>query len=181
MGKSHQRGWVVLRGKKWYGYYRRTVLDPTKNEQKIDTVPIILGLKSQLTKFQARERLEQEIAKHTGQNAGGHVMNDGAVTFGWFVPNRFLPLKEANWKPETAMVKRLLIQRDLIDGFDHVPLENVDRFTLQVHLNKMAKTRSKDRVLQIRGLRAGYLCRGSRARVPRQRPCQKGDSSFAVA
>jgi hypothetical protein len=24
--------------------------------------------------------LEQEIAKHTGQNPGGHVMNDGAVT-----------------------------------------------------------------------------------------------------
>ncbi len=43
MGKSHQRGWVVLRGKKWYGYYRRTVLDPIKNEQKVDTVPSFLA------------------------------------------------------------------------------------------------------------------------------------------
>ena len=151
MGKSHQRGWVVLRGKNWYGYYRRTVLDPIKNEQKVDTVPVILGSKSQLTKFQARERLEQEIAKQNGQTpGGGRVMNDGAVTFGWFVRNRFLPLKEANWKPETAKVKKLLIQKDLIDTFDHMPLENFDRFTLQVHLNKLAKTRSKDRVLQMR-------------------------------
>ena len=150
MGKSHQRGWVVLRGKKWYGYYRRTVLDPTKNQQKVDTVPVILGQKSELTKFQARERLEQEIAKHNGQNPGGRVMNDGAVTFGWFVRNRFLPLKEANWKPETGKVKKLLIQKDLIDSFDHIPLESFDRFTLQVHLNKLGKTRSKDRVLQIR-------------------------------
>ena len=150
MGKSHQKGWVVLRGKKWYGYYRRTVLDPIKNEQKVDTVSVILGQKSQLTKFQSRERLEQEIAKQNGQTPGGRVMNDGAVTFGWFVRNRFLPLKEANWKPETAKVKKLLIQKDLIDTFDHMPLESFDRFILQVHLNKLAKTRSKDRVLQMR-------------------------------
>ena len=150
MGKSHQRGWVVLRGKKWYGYYRRTVLDPIKNEQKVDTVSVILAQKSQLTKFQARERLEQEIAKQNGRTPGGRVMNDGAVTFGWFVRNRFLPLKEANWKPETAKVKKLLIQKDLIDTFDHMPLESFDRFILQVHLNKLAKTRSKDRVLQMR-------------------------------
>jgi hypothetical protein len=90
MGKSHQRGWVVLRGKKWYGYHRRTVLDPTNNEERVETLTVILGQKSQMTKFQARERLELEIAKQNGQNPGGPVMNDGAVMFGWFVRNRFL-------------------------------------------------------------------------------------------
>jgi integrase len=150
MGTSHQRGWVRLRGKKWYGYYRRTVLNPIKNEQKIDTVQVILGQKSQLTKFRARERLEQEIAKQNGQTPAGRVMNDGAVTFGWFVRNRFFPLKEAKWRPETAKVKKLIIQKDLIDPFDGSPLENFDRFTLQVHLNKLGVTRSKDRVLQIK-------------------------------
>jgi integrase len=47
-------------------------------------------------------------------------------------------------------VKKLLIQRDLIDPFDKTPLGNFDKFTLQVHLNNLAKTNSKDRVLQIR-------------------------------
>lgn len=150
MGKSHQSGWVVLRGKKWYGYYRRRVLDPTRNEQKVDAIAVILGQKSQLTKFQARERLEQQIAKQNGQTAVGRVMNDGAVTFGWFVRNRFFPLKEAKWRPETAKVKKLIIQKDLIDPFEGIPLENFDRFTLQVHLNKLGVTRSKDRVLQIK-------------------------------
>ena len=150
MGKSHQRGWVVLRGKKWYGYYRRTVLDPITNEQKVDVIPIVLGPKSELTKFQARERLKQEITKQTGMDSGGRVMNDGSVTFGWFVRNRFFPLKEANWKPETAKVKRLIIQKDLVETFDGIPLENFDRFALQLHLNQLAKTRSKDRVLQIK-------------------------------
>src|SRR3974390_1114103 len=150
MGKSHQRGWVVLRGRKWYGYYRRTVLDPITNEQKVDIIPIVLGPKSELTKFQARERLEQEGTKQTGTDSGSRVMNDGSVTFGWFVRNRFFPLKEANWKPETAKVKKLIIHKDLVETFDGIPLENFDRFALQLHLNQLAKTRSKDRVLQIK-------------------------------
>jgi hypothetical protein len=54
MGKSHQRGWVVERGKKWYGYYRKIVLDPITNEKKTDVLFVILGLKSQLTKGAAR-------------------------------------------------------------------------------------------------------------------------------
>ena len=60
MGKSHQSGWVVLRGKKWYGYYRRTVLDPITNERKADVVSVILGPKSQLTKGEAREHCRRK-------------------------------------------------------------------------------------------------------------------------
>ena len=152
MGKSYQRGWVVSRGKKWYGYFRKTVFDPTANQQKSDVVSVVLGLRSQMKASEAREVLEREITKqtgHTGPNAG-RVMNDSSVTFGWFVRNRFFPLKEANWKEETAKVKKFLIQRDLIDPFDKTPLGNLDKFTLQVHLNNLAKTNSKDRVLQIR-------------------------------
>ena len=109
MGNSHQRGWVVARGK--HGYYRKEVFDPTTNQQKIDIVPVVLGPKSQITKFKARELLEQEIAKNTGKSLGGRVMNDSSVAFGWFVRNRFLPLKEAKWRPETAKVKKLIIQK----------------------------------------------------------------------
>ena len=112
---------------------------------------MILGPRSQMKRSEAREALEREITKQNGQTGdAGKVMNDGSVSFGWFVRNRFLPLKEANWKEETCKVKKLLIQKDLIDPFDKVPLENFDKFTLQVHLNNLAQTRSKDRVLQMR-------------------------------
>jgi integrase len=77
-------------------------------------------------------------------------MNDSSATFGWFVRNRYFPLKEARWKDETSKVKKLLIQRDLIYPFDKIPLGNFDKFTLQVHLNSLTETRSKDRVLQMR-------------------------------
>jgi integrase len=62
----------------------------------------------------------------------------------------YLPLKEADWREETAKVKKHIIKADLIDEFHDVRLENIDKFTLQTHLNKLAKSRSKDRVLQIR-------------------------------
>ncbi|WP_263383045.1 site-specific integrase [Granulicella arctica] len=81
---------------------------------------------------------------------GDKSMVNGAVTFGWFVLHRYLPLKEADWRDETAKVKKHLIQADLVDEFGDVRLENFDKFTLQTHLNKLAKTRSRDRVLQIR-------------------------------
>src|SRR6185437_7656873 len=28
MGKSHQKGWIVARGRKWYGYFRRKTSNP---------------------------------------------------------------------------------------------------------------------------------------------------------
>jgi integrase len=77
-------------------------------------------------------------------------MINGAVTFGWFVRNRYLSLKEGDWREETAKVKKHIIEADLVDEFGDVRLENIDKFALQTHLNKLAKTRSKDRVLQIR-------------------------------
>jgi integrase len=150
MGTSYQKGWVRLRGKKWYGNFRRTVIDPETNEPKTVISPVVLGLKSEMSKSEAREKLEGEIARLTGQPTADGVVKNGTVTFGWFVRNRFLPLKEADWRAETAKVKKYLIQADLVDSFDDVRLEDFDKFSLQTHLNQLGKTRSKDRVLQIR-------------------------------
>ncbi len=65
-------------------------------------------------------------------------MNDGSVTFSWFVKNRFLPLKEAVLKEETAKTKTIPIQRALIEPLGQIPLVNFDKFSLQLHLNRRA-------------------------------------------
>ena len=150
MGKSYQKGWVLARGRKWYGYFRRTVLDAKTNQPRTVSTPIVLGLKSQLTKTEAREKLATEIVRLTGQSSEEGTVKNGTITFGWFVRNRFLPLKEADWREETAKIKRYLIQADLVDEFEDIRLENFDKFALQSHLNRLARTRSRDRVLQIR-------------------------------
>lgn len=150
MGTSYQKGWVSIRGKKWYGYFRRTILDPETNQAKTISSPIALGLKTDMSKSQAREKLATEITRLSGQITEDGSVKNGTVTFGWFVRNRYLPLKESDWREETAKVKRYLIQADLVNAFEAVRLENFDKFTLQNHLNQLAKAHSRDRVLQIR-------------------------------
>jgi len=104
-----------------------------------------------MTKTEARQALEREITKQLGQpGSPTRIINDGSVTLGWFVNNRFIPLKEAVWKEETAKTKKLLIQLDIVEPLGDIPLVNFDKFSLQLHLNKLALTRSKDRVLQMR-------------------------------
>ncbi len=148
--KSYQRGNVRLCGRKWYGSFRQAVLDPSTKERRFKQRSVVLGLRSELSKSAARELLEQVITRETGNIVGGSEERSAPVTFGWFVRNRFFPLKEGVWRPETAKTKRLLIERNLIDAFDSTPMERIDRFTLQLHLNSLAKTRDFSTVLQMR-------------------------------
>ncbi|HWB32932.1 MAG TPA: tyrosine-type recombinase/integrase [Acidobacteriaceae bacterium] len=151
MGKSNQAGWVGLRGKKWYGYFRRTVIAPETEQPKVDIVCVPLGLKSQVTKSAAREALRMEVAKQTGQNlAGGRLLKDSATTFEWFVRNRYFPLRLGDWRPETAKEKMAQIEIDLIDKFGSLSLESIDRFMLQTHVNQLADRYNPDRVKQAR-------------------------------
>ena len=148
--KSYQKGWIRPKGKKWYGYYETKRFNPETGQEEWRTeAPIVLGLRSKLNRFQARDALATQIAKRTGTTPKPQA-DMKVITFDWFVRNRWLPLKEANWKEETARDKKCIIRRDLLEKFESVPLEHFDKFTLQVHLNDLARTRSRDRVLQIR-------------------------------
>ena len=119
MGISHQAGSIVLRGKAWYGFYRKEVIDPTTEDVRSVRVCIRLGLKSQMKKPAAREALRREIAKQTGQIPEGRILKDGTFTFEWFVRNRYLPLRQGDWRPETAKEKTAQIEIDLIAKFTH--------------------------------------------------------------
>jgi integrase len=151
MGKAtYGTGCLKLRGKKWYGYARNSVNDPITGRKVSKQKPIILGLKSRMTKTEAREALSREIAKQRGWFTNGQTVNDGSVTLDWFCKNRYFPLKEGDWTEETAKTKRGLIQTNILDDLGEIPLNNFNRFTLQMQVNKLAKTCSKDTVLQMR-------------------------------
>ena len=82
-------------------------------------------------------------------------MKDGSVSFGWFVRERYIPLREGDWRqgdwrPETAKVKIIQIEQDLLAKFDEYPLDSLDRFTMQRHLNDLAERICQDRVKQAR-------------------------------
>jgi integrase len=131
--------------------YRDRTNNPATNEPKSVRVPVNLGRKSKSTKTAARQAQEREITKQLGQpGSPTRIINDGSVTLAWIVNNRFISLKEAVWKEETAKTKKILIQLDIVEPLGEIPLANFDKFSLQLHLNKLATTRSKDRVLQMR-------------------------------
>jgi integrase len=150
MGISHQTGSIVLRGKAWYGFYRKEVIDPITEDVRSVRVCVRLGLKSQMTKLKARDALKAEITKQTGQLADGRILKDGTVTFEWFVRNRYFPLRQGDWRPETAKEKTAQIEIDLIGKFGSEPIESIDKFALQTHLNDLAGRYSQDRVKQAR-------------------------------
>lgn len=150
MGVSYQRGWVRSRGKKWHGCFRRTEINPATNQPKLVTASIVLGLKTEMSKFQARERLEEELAKtrRSIKRGSSRTQRIGHLRV---VRREPLPASErGDWREETAKVKKYLIQADLVDAFRDYRLENFDKVVLQNHFNRLAKTRSKDRVLQMR-------------------------------
>ena len=68
MGTSHQTGSIVPRGKAWYGFYRKEVIDPTTEDVRSVRVCVRLGIKSQMTKLKARDALKGEIAKQTANS-----------------------------------------------------------------------------------------------------------------
>ena len=150
MGKSQQLGWIVLKGKRWYGYYRKSVLDPETENVRVNIIPVRLGLKSQMTKGAAHAELRDEIAKQTGKIGDGRVKKDGAVTFEWFVRNRYFPLRQGDWRKETAREKKAQIEFDLVAKFGPRALDSLDKFELQTHVNHLAKTYCQDRVKQAR-------------------------------
>ncbi|MGA2886756.1 MAG: tyrosine-type recombinase/integrase [Terracidiphilus sp.] len=153
MGKAtYGTGSVILRGKKWYGYPPRDrTQDSITGKKLASRKPIVLGLKSKMTKSEARDALAREIAKRRGWfRTNGQIMNDGSVTLNWFCKNRYFPLKESDWKEETAKIKKALIQTNILDDLGKIQLNNFDRFTLQMQINKLAKICSKDTVLQMR-------------------------------
>src|ERR1700733_7435910 len=151
MGNSHQAGWVLLRGKRWYGYFRKRIINPITNEEVAKLVCVPLDLKTKMTKSQARDALRTEVLKTTGQSlAGSRVLKDSSTTFGWFVRNRYFPLREGDWRPESAKGKKIQIERDLLAKFEEYPLDSMDRFMLQTHVNDLAERMSQDRVKQAR-------------------------------
>ncbi|MGA8441811.1 MAG: hypothetical protein WB762_24285 [Candidatus Sulfotelmatobacter sp.] len=66
MARSHQRGTVRLEHKSGVGYLNLKVLDPNSGESKWKKQRVgVLGAKSEMTKYQAYDRLECIIAQKT--------------------------------------------------------------------------------------------------------------------
>ncbi len=151
MAKSHQRGTVRLEHKSWVGYLNLKVLDPNTGESKWKKQRVgVLGAKSQMSKHQAHDELGKIIAQKTGGTTQPRA-DERIVTLAWFTRNRFFPLREGStWKEETAAIRKIEIEQDILKLLGDLPLGQIDKVMLQIHLNALAKKLSQGRVQHAR-------------------------------
>ena len=68
MARSLQRGSIVPEGGSWVGFMNMKIIDPETGKEKWKKKPIgVLGSRSRMSKKQAREELDTEIAKQAGR------------------------------------------------------------------------------------------------------------------
>jgi integrase len=151
MAISHQRGTVRLEHKSWVGYLNLKVLDPNTGESKWKKQRVgVLGAKAEMSKHQAYDELGKIIAQRTGGITQSRV-DERIVTLAWFTRNRFFPLREGSaWKEETAAIRKIEIEHDILARHGDLPLAQIDKVMLQTHLNDLAKKLSKARVQHAR-------------------------------
>ena len=98
MRSRHQDGWVEERGhkvKRWYGHYYVYVKDEDGREVRQHR-GIMLGEKAKLRKWEAENKLREEIKKATK----GVPVGEGC-TLAWFTQEKFVPMKAKSWAPST--------------------------------------------------------------------------------
>ncbi len=147
MAMVYQKGRVFEKGKrikKWYGQFRVYRTDREGKEVE-RTRKVVLGLKSELRKYEAEERLEGIVRRENGKvgSAVAARQTDGAVTFDWFVKEKYLPMRRGQWRRATRDKTEFEINKYLIEEFKTVPLRTIGLFELQTLLNNLAEKYSE--------------------------------------
>ena len=142
MAMVYQKGTVFLQGtrvKKWYGKFRVYLRDCNGKEVE-KTRKVVLGPKATLRKWEAEERLQEVIRQENGSDSGMEAfVYDDSVTVGWFVVERYLPIRRGRWRVATQKTTEDEIKRYLLSTLRDLPLRKVGMFELQVLLNRLAK------------------------------------------
>ena len=147
MTMVYQQGIVYEKGarrKKWYGQFRVYLHDQNGKEIKKNK-KVVLGLKSELKKHQAEEKLRQIIQLENGKKPGEKAVlpPDDTVTFDWFVKQKYLPLRRGKWRRATKEKTEYEIDRYLVNGLKDTALRNIGLFELQTLVNDLAERYSK--------------------------------------
>jgi integrase len=145
MAMVYQKGTVYLKGtrqKNWYGKFR--VYFKGRNGEEVErTRKVVLGSKSELRKWEAEQKLQTVIQEENGKSVTGFVAKaDDSVTFGWFVKEKYIPMRGGQWRPATKQKTEFEINKYLVENFKSVPMRDLGLFELQVRLNKLAESYS---------------------------------------
>jgi integrase len=102
------------------------------------------ALLPEMSKHEAQRELRKVIDRETGIVRGGSTARaSSSVTFGWFARNRWLPMREATWRPSTKATNMQVLNGYIFPAWEAVPLRDLDTVAVAKWLNKMAESFSQ--------------------------------------
>lgn len=131
-----QDGWVELRGlrsKRWYGHFFVYERNGEGREVRRHR-GMCLGEKSKMSKWQAEQRLREEIKLQTK----GQPTREGR-TLAWFTRDRFLPMRQPQWAPSTRETNLYHVDQHILPALGEKSLCELEKFDCQVFLNRLAE------------------------------------------
>lgn len=138
-------GYVVLTANnEWQGHWFPYVIDQKTGKEKRAHRSTILGTKAKMRKYEA-EALLREIVFPAKQKR----VAPADVTFGWFVENRWVPMREGDWRSSTKQTNNELLAI-LVTRFGATTLSELDAVAMQGWINDQAAVRSQSRVWHLR-------------------------------
>jgi len=131
-----QDGWLKERGTKrkyWYGCYVVYQKDENGHDVRKETGEF-LGYKSQMTKGEARKKLQRRIFEVTGKD----VTPTDKVNLSWFWENRFRPMREQRWEEATKETNLRDFGYYISPKLGKKTLAEFNKFLLTTHINNLA-------------------------------------------
>lgn len=121
--------------KRWRGHYwvYQTQSDGTETRTH---KAVVLGFKSEMTRQDAKDALRQVIIR---QAEAKRPELTNIMTFGQFWRERFLPMYEQSWKASSRATQVDNIERYCVKLIEHRPLSEIQKFELQMILNRLAQ------------------------------------------
>ena len=163
---------VGSRVKQWAGRYRIYFHDADSGEQRSMQKSVVLGKKSELTRFQAKERLRAIIERETQERKKAPL--DPRVTFRWYVENRYLVNHRSSWRPATLHSTMAELRLYVLPEFGDHPLGGIERHECSLFLEKLARNYSRAVVLHAKvttkaifedAIEDGYISRNPMRKV----------------
>ena len=145
---TRQEGWVEEVGKKvrsWRGHYVLYSVAPNGTKKRQHKV-VNLGSKAELKKWEAEQKLRRIIEQRATHRAPEQL----DVSFEWFWLNRYLPMREASWSRNTQSAVVSVASKHILPVLGNLQLSQITRFSLQAHLNDVAKRMSRSVAKKVR-------------------------------
>ena len=121
--------------KSWKGHYWVYETQPEGTEIRRHKA-VVLGFKSEMSKQDAKDALRQIIIRQADLKKPEPTQ---LMTFGQFWRERFLPMYEQSWKLSSRDTQIDNIERYCVKLIDHRPLNEIQKFKLQMILNRLAQ------------------------------------------